>query len=88
MQLVGTGAMLGYLINLKGLSPRTLAEQAETNKDTIYRLIGEQQMRCNGDVGERIERALGVPAGSLFRAPRVSRESHTNVRRKSAEIAA
>lgn len=88
MQLVGTGAMLRHLMRTRGLSPRTLAEQAKTNKDTIYRLIGEQQMKCNGDVGRNIELALGVPMGSLFRAPKTSRESHTNVRRSSAEMAA
>lgn len=88
MHLVGTGAMLQHLMRLKKLNPRTLAEQAKTNKDTIYRLIGEQQMKCNGDVGRHIELALDVPAGSLFRTPKRSSESHTNVRRGSADVAA
>lgn len=84
MRLVGTGAMVQHLMKERGLTVRTLAEQAKTSKHTIYRLINEQTTRCQGDLGVRIERALNVPPGSLFRAPKVSRESHTNMRQQAA----
>ncbi|MEU4804402.1 hypothetical protein [Actinosynnema sp. NPDC023587] len=63
---------------------RQLAELAGTGKDTVHRLARGRQVMVAGTVGARIEKALGVPAGSLFVYARLGSQRVASARQDAA----
>ena len=69
MELVARLDHFKRLMRHRDFSGRRLAREAETSKSTIARLVSGTQTVVRGDLGIRIERALGVQPGSLFVDP-------------------
>lgn len=66
MELIVTAGQLRKHIRRRKLNGRELAQLAKTSQPTISRLASGKQKKCRGDLGLRIEAALGVEPGSLF----------------------
>lgn len=66
MELIVTPGQLRKHIRRRKLNGRELAQLAKTSQPTISRLASGKQRKCRGDLGLRIEAALGVEPGSLF----------------------
>lgn len=66
MELIVTPGQLRKHIRRRKLNGRELAQLASTSQPTISRLASGKQKKCRGDLGLRIEAALGVEPGSLF----------------------
>lgn len=84
MELAATGRLLGHLIEKAEHSQRSFATQVGTSVHTINRLVRGTTTACRGDVGTRIEQALGVPHASLFRDTSVSHQKVSDAGQRAA----
>ena len=76
MELIVTASQLRRQIRRRGLNGRKLARLAGTSQPTISRLASGVQKKCRGDLGLRIEEALGVEPGTLFKHPARSTDAN------------
>src|SRR5688500_18393240 len=64
-------SVVGRLVVLSGISQRAFAEKVKTSHNTINQLVTGQRGSCDDLLAMRIEDALGLPRGALFRNPPV-----------------
>lgn len=71
MDLQVHSSVVGRLIALSGISQRAFAEKVKTSHNTINQIVTGQRPSCDDELAMRIEDALGVSRGALFRNPPV-----------------
>src|SRR5688500_20333716 len=62
-------SVVGRLVALSGISQRAFAEKVKTSHNTINQIVTGQRPSCDDELAMRIEDALGVSRGALFRNP-------------------
>lgn len=84
MKLRSSELLIEYMNHRQGMTCVELGRAAGVSKQFISRLRRKHDDTCKPETAERIERALGVPAGALFEA----RMSISSVRSDNQQKAA